>query len=522
MDGRRFALAYFAELQKIPGFQVVPVGVTEQALYDNKLQMQGPKDALELARILGVDIVVVGAVTDYDPYYPPRVGLQVSWYSPYAVELPLPMALPADDAVVGEPGGIRGGIFRCPQPLWERARAVKASLQRLRPPILRHSFRLNGLDFLQRAQSPEELLEDWEPIGADRAGAAELEQSTVERSETESSETERLEAEQVEGQTEESQPPQAVQPEAEPRAGGPSATDASEFDGSAPAGAERANGPPRVSRASQVRQLSEDEFGVARLSSDPSDAEAAGASDERSNSPDERLFENSERVEATPKIPPVPDPLVLDETVSSFPTEDRDPTAQERPGAAEPGARAQVVADRRSQTGLASGEGERGLRSSVAAANAPAWDYSPEYHSDAFWRESRFWELQQTEADGIARTAYEITEPEAGADSGEPAGPWPRKTIGTASVAAPLLPRDPHKPLMSYSRLFDGADADLVARLRDYVELSGDRRSGGWEGYLHRSEDFIRFTTHVMIVEMLTMHGGETRRRFVFKLRKRM
>ena len=34
VDGRRFALAYHAELQKIPGYQVIPVGVTEQAIFD--------------------------------------------------------------------------------------------------------------------------------------------------------------------------------------------------------------------------------------------------------------------------------------------------------------------------------------------------------------------------------------------------------------------------------------------------------------------------------------------------------
>jgi hypothetical protein len=75
------------------------------------------------------------------------------------------------------------------------------------------------------------------------------------------------------------------------------------------------------------------------------------------------------------------------------------------------------------------------------------------------------------------------------------------------------------EPIMSYTRMFDGSDADLVAALRDYVELSGDRRSGGWEAYLHRSEDFIRFTAHRMILEMLMLHGGEGRRRFVIKHR---
>ena len=59
-----------------------------------------------------------------------------------------------------------------------------------------------------------------------------------------------------------------------------------------------------------------------------------------------------------------------------------------------------------------------------------------------------------------------------------------------------------------------------VKGMRDYVELSGDLRSGGWEAYLQRSEDFIRFTAHLMIVEMLTLHGGEGRRRIVFTNRK--
>ena len=59
-----------------------------------------------------------------------------------------------------------------------------------------------------------------------------------------------------------------------------------------------------------------------------------------------------------------------------------------------------------------------------------------------------------------------------------------------------------------------------VATLRDYVELSGDQRSGGWEGYLHRSDDFLRFCAHRMIVEMLQLHGGETHRRKVLTHRE--
>ena len=76
------------------------------------------------------------------------------------------------------------------------------------------------------------------------------------------------------------------------------------------------------------------------------------------------------------------------------------------------------------------------------------------------------------------------------------------------------------QPFMSYTRLFDGSDSALVAHLRDYLEVSGDRRSGGWEAYLHRSEDFIRFTSHLMILEMLTLHGGQAKHQIIFKVRK--
>ena len=78
----------------------------------------------------------------------------------------------------------------------------------------------------------------------------------------------------------------------------------------------------------------------------------------------------------------------------------------------------------------------------------------------------------------------------------------------------------PIKPLYSYTRFFDGRDAALTARLRDYVELSGDIRSGGWESYLNRSDDFIRFCSHVMIEEMLLLHGGQSHREVIFKKRR--
>ena len=252
VDGRRFAMAYYAELQKTPGFQVVPVGVVEQALFDNRLNLSTPADALKLAELLGVDAVVIGAVTDYSPYYPPRLGMQVSWYSP------------------------QDWIFSPGIPVDELESASLRSMWR---------------------QSGRSAKRGWT-----RRSRGDVPCQTV--------------------------PCETAPCPAEPCLPGSAAL------------TER----PVVLRAQ------------------------------------------------SPSIPAATNPL-------------------------------------------------------------------------------------------------EVTE------------------------GSPL-------PLMSYTRLFDGADPNLTARLRDYVELSGDLRSGGWEAYLHRSEDFIRFTSHVMIVEMLQLHGGESRHRIVIKPRK--
>jgi hypothetical protein len=81
-DGRRFAYAYYSELQKTGNYQVIPVGVVEMAIRDNDLDLSSPADAVKLAAILEADAVVVGAITEYDPYYPPQLGLHVQWFSP--------------------------------------------------------------------------------------------------------------------------------------------------------------------------------------------------------------------------------------------------------------------------------------------------------------------------------------------------------------------------------------------------------------------------------------------------------
>lgn len=85
VDGREFAMAYYAELQGTPGFEVVPVSAVEAAMRQYGITFDPPEQAILQARLLakklGVDAVVIGTVTDFSAYYPPRCGMRVEWYA---------------------------------------------------------------------------------------------------------------------------------------------------------------------------------------------------------------------------------------------------------------------------------------------------------------------------------------------------------------------------------------------------------------------------------------------------------
>lgn len=314
---RRFAQAYYAELQKVPGFEVIPVGVVDQAIYGLKLPMEGPQDYLAVCEAVGADAICVGAVTDFDPYQP-RLGMQVQWYALADVRPPAP-AMP-----------------------YEREHAAAAY------------------------KKPHAAPRWWQFWREDDC------------------------------------PP-----------GGPH------------------GGPPCV---------------------------------------------RGQSVELAP-APPL--------RAGNFP----------------PGPAYVPPLDPRLDTGRVRGVG-------------PIRDFDPT-------RE----EIILTDPRGGSGPFLEpqvLDRPEV-----YPFEPQPDTPAPAGTEERPSPPRDPLSrsegevpPLYSYTRLFDGRDARLTARLRDYVELSGDLRAGGWEGYLTRSDDFIRFCSNVMIVEMLQLHGGESLRRTVYKIRE--
>jgi hypothetical protein len=105
VDGRQFAMAYFNEIQLVPGFEVIPVSQVERVMLDNNIPLSSPQDARRVAQALGVDVLVVGAVTDFTPYYPPRCALHVEWYAanpnfhPIPAGYGLPWGTPEEDLI---------------------------------------------------------------------------------------------------------------------------------------------------------------------------------------------------------------------------------------------------------------------------------------------------------------------------------------------------------------------------------------------------------------------------------------
>src|SRR5215212_391243 len=69
VDGDRVALAYYNELQLIPGFEVMPVGVAKQMLAASTsatgTEPRSGADFQRLAELMGVDAVIVGSITEY-------------------------------------------------------------------------------------------------------------------------------------------------------------------------------------------------------------------------------------------------------------------------------------------------------------------------------------------------------------------------------------------------------------------------------------------------------------------------
>ena len=71
-----------AAIDQSRGIACLPLNRTIAGMRAARLDtLRTPEDAQKLSRILGTDALVIGTITDYDPYNPPKLGLALALYA---------------------------------------------------------------------------------------------------------------------------------------------------------------------------------------------------------------------------------------------------------------------------------------------------------------------------------------------------------------------------------------------------------------------------------------------------------
>ncbi|KAA1260028.1 hypothetical protein LF1_25660 [Rubripirellula obstinata] len=96
---------------------------------------------------------------------------------------------------------------------------------------------------------------------------------------------------------------------------------------------------------------------------------------------------------------------------------------------------------------------------------------------------------------------------------------WPDPTDLIPDGPSPVRPMaiTNHEPILTHTKIYRGDDPYVTGRLADYVETGDDARNSGWQGYLKRTDDFVRFCCHLHITEMLESRGGRDQSDFIMR-----
>ncbi|HUO06933.1 MAG TPA: hypothetical protein VM008_01260 [Phycisphaerae bacterium] len=86
----------FEELQQVQGLNVLPVNKTLAAMQRLGIRtIDSPQMAQHLAEFLGADAIVIPAVSSYDPYNPPKIGMILQLYTArQTADAPPPSTMP--------------------------------------------------------------------------------------------------------------------------------------------------------------------------------------------------------------------------------------------------------------------------------------------------------------------------------------------------------------------------------------------------------------------------------------------
>lgn len=80
-NGLETAEIFANELAQVPGVRVIRPGHVKDAVLKDASRIANVQEALAAAKRLGADAILVGVVTDYDPYPPPRAGIAIQMFA---------------------------------------------------------------------------------------------------------------------------------------------------------------------------------------------------------------------------------------------------------------------------------------------------------------------------------------------------------------------------------------------------------------------------------------------------------
>lgn len=454
VDGRGFANAYYAELQKVPGFEVIPIGVVEQALREHSIEMQGPADAIRLAEILKVDAVVIGAVTDYDPYVP-RVGLKIAWYSPKQWQF-----LPKEPPSKCKPKLVGHNHLPAQMPSRFAASRWKPALvttqQAARDKSRTATVRAQSADESEFFTTVDEI--HWQVV----PDAGEVQPSSV-----------------------------IVDDPFLPPVSGV---------------VEELATPHSVEHLSTVTRVSTQPVTwiVPPLPEDVDEPGFVGGP----------LFTVQRPTLSSPPL----NVVVPIGTLVPLPLPPEPPDAFREPFVLElTGHNAVAGSDPadplRVIESLDQAEEEQ-LLAQAAAAEPQLVDRPADARPVPIARGEPGILVDEQGSKPKGDVPPPLVVPDDSEPFFERSGPARARPLNSVPIS-----EEPLLPLMSHIRLFDAGDSELLSRLNDYLEVSGEVRTGDVQAFMRRSDFFQKFTAYVMVTDMLSEHGGEARRRWVLKHR---
>jgi len=145
VDALRLTDLLASECVSFPGVTVIPVNLTlAELVRQGKECVETPEDAVALAQVFGADATLVFALTEYDPYDPPVVGMVLQYYPAGQAARPVSGfdAMTASRAVA-EPE-VTLSVAAPPAPRWQIQRVFDASQESLLADLREYAEQRDG------------------------------------------------------------------------------------------------------------------------------------------------------------------------------------------------------------------------------------------------------------------------------------------------------------------------------------------------------------------------------------------